>query len=214
MTQPPPEGPGQPNQWGPQYGQQPQYGQPPQYGQSPQYGQQPPYGQQPQYGQPPYGQPQYGQQPPYGQQPYGQPGYPGSGYYGEPRRGAGLAIAALVVGIFALLTCWTIIGGIGLGLVALVLGIVAVGRSRKDGAPGKGMAISGIVLGVLGIIAAIVMLAFGVWAFNESGAGTYVDCLQKAGDSTAAQQRCDDEFQSNLEDRFGVTIEPTIAPTR
>jgi hypothetical protein len=119
-----------------------------------------------------------------------------------------------VVGIFAVLSCWTIIGGIGLGLVALVLGLVAVGRSRKEGAPGKGMAIGGIVLGVVGIIAAIAMLVFGVWVFNESGAGTYVECLQKAGDSTAAQQRCDNEFQSNLEDRFGVTLEPSTAPTR
>ena len=79
---------GQPAQFGPQ-GQPPQgYGQPQQFGQQPpQYGQpqqfdQPQYGQ-PQYGQPQYGQPQYGQ-PQYGQQPpqYGEPQQVGPGQYG------------------------------------------------------------------------------------------------------------------------------------
>jgi hypothetical protein len=55
----------------------------PGYGQQPQYGQ-PPYGQ-PEYGQPQYGQPQYGQ-PQYGQPQYGQPQY-GQPQYGQPQYG-------------------------------------------------------------------------------------------------------------------------------
>jgi hypothetical protein len=115
---PPPNGPGQPEQ---PYGQQPQ--QPP-YGQ-----QQPPYGQQPQ--QPPYGQtpPPFGQQPPYGQQPqqpygqqtpppFGQPGYPQAGYAPQPPKKSG-AKRLLIIG--------------GAVVLALIVVGAAVGALSGDG---------------------------------------------------------------------------------
>ncbi|WP_084435922.1 DUF4190 domain-containing protein [Aldersonia kunmingensis] len=218
MSQPPPpEGQGQNPQYpqNPPYGQNPQYGPPPGYGQG-QYGQGQPYGQgSQQYGQgSQYGQGQYGQGQ-YGQGQYGQPGYQGGQYYGEPpKRGNGLAIAALVIGIFALLLCWTIVGGIGLGLIALVLGFIALSRSRSDGAGGGGMAIGGIVLGVLGVIASIVLIVIGVGIFNSVGGGDYIDCIRDAGNDRAAQDQCDREFQNNIEDRFDITIspQPSFAP--
>jgi hypothetical protein len=188
MSQPPPpEGQGQP------FGQ----GQPSQWG--------------PQYGPPPgYGQGQYPGQ--YGADPYGQPGQGGQ-YYGKPpRRGNGLAVAALVVGIFALLLCWTIIGGIGLGLIALVLGVIGLSRSRSDGASGGGLAIGGIALGMLGVIASIVLVIVGIGIFNAVGGGDYVDCVNDAGNDQTAVQRCNDEFHRNIEDRFGVTLTPESAP--
>ena len=123
-----------------------------------------------------------------------------------------MAIWALVLGIGALLLCWTIVGGIGLGIIALILGLIAFIRSRRDNRGGGGMAITGVVLGVLGIIASVVLVVIGVGLFRSVGGDDLVDCLSRAGNDSAAQQRCRDEFQQNLKDRFSVTITPP--PTR
>ncbi|HEY5359477.1 MAG TPA: DUF4190 domain-containing protein [Streptosporangiaceae bacterium] len=137
--------PGQPQYGEPQYGQ-PGYGQPtqPAYGQAPQHGQQ--YGEPPQYGQPQYGQPgsappsQYGQ---YGETQYGQYGAPGS--YGPPRTNP-LAIASLCCGIGQVLL------GVLAGIPAIVLGVIALNQIRKRGERGRGLAIAGLVLGILGLV--------------------------------------------------------------
>jgi uncharacterized membrane protein len=154
------------------------------------------------YGQQPYGQQPYGQQP-YGQQPYGQ----------QPiKPSSGLAIGALVCGILALLSSWTIIGGIVFGIVAAVLGFIAVNKVNKGTASGKGMGLTGAILGILGIIAAVIVI-FAIGAFWKStGVGDYVDCINDAGNSTSEQQKCDEEFNKRVEDRFDITLTP--APTR
>ncbi|MCP2327798.1 hypothetical protein HDA40_006305 [Hamadaea flava] len=147
MTYPPqPQNPQNP----PPYGQPPQpYGAPqpqPQYEQ-PQYGQ-PQYGQ-PQYGQPQYGQPQYGQpQPQYGQPQYGAPGqqFPPPGSQWEPQTPPpsgtnGFAVASLIFGI---------LGGI---LFAVIFGFVALSQIKKRNQKGRGMAIAGLVLSVVWLLA-------------------------------------------------------------
>ncbi|HEY5857530.1 MAG TPA: DUF4190 domain-containing protein [Aldersonia sp.] len=183
---------------------------------------QPPYpggqpGEQPQWnqgewnqGQGNQGQWNQGPPQPYGQQPY--QGYPPPNYGPPPKQGNALAIWALVLGIVALLLCWTIVGGIGLGLIALILGLIAWSRSRRDNRGGGGMAITGGILGVLAIAASIFLVFIGIGIFKWLGGDNLVDCLDRAGSDLAAQQRCQDEFQSNIEDRFSVTIPPP--PTR
>ena len=132
-------------------------------------------------GQQPYGQ-EPGRQPaqqPYGEQPYGQPapGQPSSGgpSYGQqpPTEKRGLAIAALVLGILALLGCWIPvlnIGSIIMGLVGLILGIVAIAKASKGEAGGKVMAMVGAALSVLAIVLSIVV---NVIAFNAGS--TFID---------------------------------------
>jgi len=143
-------GAGQPGAPASPYGQTP-YGQPP-YGQPP-YGQTP-YGQQP-YGQTPYGQQPYGQSP-YGQQPYGQP-YAAWQQGNDATKGTdGFSIAALVTG---LLCCF--------GIPAVVLGIVGILRTRGGQRKGAWMAITGLVLGVLGSVA-WVLIAIGLAGANWS----------------------------------------------
>lgn len=125
-------------------------------------GQQQPHGQQP------------GQQQPYAQQP-GQPPYGGPSY-GQPRPASekrGLAIAALVLGILALLGAWIPflnVGSIVLGLVGLVLGIVAIAKVSKGEAGGKVMAMVGAALCVLAIVLSI---AVTVIAYNAGT--TYIE---------------------------------------
>jgi hypothetical protein len=146
----------------------PQY-EPPQYGQTPAEQSQPaasPYDQ-PHYGQAPgdqppaspYEQSQYGQaQAPqfdqYQQQQYAPPPFPAQ------RPGSGMAIAAFVIGIVALLLAWipiiNVISIVG-GIVAVVLGIIAIRKVGRGEAGGKGFAITGIVLAGLAIIGSILM---------------------------------------------------------
>ncbi|MFD1505453.1 hypothetical protein FE374_02325 [Georgenia yuyongxinii] len=160
----------------------PQY-EPPQYGQTP--------SEQSQFDQPaaaPYEQPQYGQVPteqppasPYEQAPYGQPQSPQFDQYQQQqyappppyaaqRPGSGMAIAAFVIGIVALLLAWipviNVIAIIG-GIVAVVLGIISIRKVGRGEAGGKGFAITGIVLAGLAIIGSILMnVVFGA-VLNE-----------------------------------------------
>ncbi|MBF5083561.1 DUF4190 domain-containing protein [Quadrisphaera sp. INWT6] len=142
------------------------------------------YGQQPQQ----YGQPQ-GQQP----QQYGQ-GYPAQGGYdGRPAPKNALGIAALVLGVLALLTGFFIIGGL-FGLVAIVLGIIGSRRAKRGLATNRGMAITGIILGVIGVLLTVAVLAFGAFV------GTQVqDCTQ-----LAQQGASEEQIQQCVADQLGV----------
>jgi len=114
-----------------------------------------------------------------------------------------MAIAALVLGALALLLCWTIIGGILLGLIAVVLGIVAVVRARSGRAAGTGLAVTGIVLGTIGLIIAGVLVAVGISFLNSESGQNLQDCLEQAGDDQTAIDQCQQEFNEDLQDRFG-----------
>jgi hypothetical protein len=135
--QPPPYGQGQ---W------QPPVTPPPAQGQQPY----PPYGQQPYPPVPPYGQQQYPPASPYGQQPYGQQPYPPYGHqqypghgYPQPTSGTnGLAIASLVLAFFC-------------SLAGLICGIIALNQIRERRQEGRGLAIAGIVISCISIVAGI-----------------------------------------------------------
>ncbi len=73
-----------------------------------------------------------------------------------------VAAAALVIGILALITGlfpFTALWGFALGVLALVLGGIAISKSRRGGVTGRGLAISGVIIGLLGLIAACVWIA-------------------------------------------------------
>ncbi len=139
-----------------------------------------------QYGTPPPGgnPPPGNNQPPGGYGGYGQqPGYP------PAKQGSGLAIAALVVGILAVLSGITVLGGILLGLVAIVLGAIASSKAKKGTGGGRGMAIAGIVLGVLGLVIAGAIIALGVSIFGDINS-----CVDDAGGDQAAINQCEKDF--------------------
>lgn len=73
-------------------------------------------------------------------------------------RSNGMAVAALVLGIVGLMTFWTVWLGAILGILAIVFGIVGMNRA-KQGAPNKGLAIAGLVLGILALGASLLWLA-------------------------------------------------------
>ena len=131
---------------------------------------------------------------------------PAPGYYEtqQPRRGgSGLAIAALVLGVLALITSWTVIGGVLCGLLAIGLGFVASSRAKRGMGGGRGMAIAGIVLGALGLVVAIALVSVGLSFLNSDSGQQLQECLRKAGDDVAAQEQCQRQFQEGLEDQAG-----------
>ena len=80
-----------------------------------------------------------------------------------------MGTAALVLGIIALVTCWTVIGGVVLGAVAIGLGIGGRGRANRGEATNGGAATAGIVTGALGLVLAIVLVVAGVAMLEHAG---------------------------------------------
>jgi hypothetical protein len=120
--------------------------------------QQQPTQQQPQYGPPPGYPPQY---------QYGGYGYP------PPRQQSGtngMAIAAMVCGICGFLCLVP-------GLVGIILGAVSLPQIRRSQQNGRGMAITGIVVGSLWIVAFVLLIVLGhdssgsVQVGNSGGSG-------------------------------------------
>jgi Domain of unknown function (DUF4190) len=149
----------------PQFGQGPFSGGPqgdagfgqPQPGQAPP-GQAPPGQAPPQYGQ---GAPQYGQAAGQYGQPAGQYGQPagygppqfGQAAYGRAGRGTNsLAIAALCCGI------GQILAGPLAGIPAVILGFMSLGQISRSGEDGRGMAITGLVLGIVGLMLTVLII--------------------------------------------------------
>ncbi len=81
-----------------------------------------------------------------------------AGQQGGCSRSSGLAIASMIVGIVAILTCWF---GVVFGLVAIILGIIAlVHISRSEGQlTGKGFAITGIITGGVSMLWMVTLVA-------------------------------------------------------
>jgi hypothetical protein len=99
------------------------------------------------------------------QQPY-------AGYQQPPQpQPNGLAIAALICGIIALLLSWIPVINflaIILGIAAVVTGIMGLRRAGDPRYGQRGLAVGGLVTGGLALIVAIAMLAFFVSIFGDA----------------------------------------------
>lgn len=156
---------------------------------------------------PPPSPPQYGAYP--GSYPPPPPA-PYGGYAPPPATPKnGLGITALVLAIVGLLFCWTVAGGIILGLAAVIIGFVARGRVKRGEATNGGVAIAGIVLGILAIIVSLVFIPIWISFFDEAGVTDYTDCLVQAGSDQAAAQQCAEQFTERFEEQFSITVTPT-----
>jgi len=148
-----------------------------------------------------------------GPYPGGYPPAPPQPYagYTPPPTGPrnGLGVAALVIAIVALISSFSVAGGIVLGIVAVVIGFAARGRVKRGEANNGGVALAGIILGFVAIIVGLAFIAVWVGVFKEVGAGDYIDCLQKAGQDQSQVQKCADQFRQSVENRFSVTLTPT-----
>ncbi|KQY63686.1 DUF4190 domain-containing protein [Nocardioides sp. Root140] len=157
-----------------------------------------PYGQKndpPAYGgdQPAYGQQPYGQQPAYGQ-PAGDPYGAWQGGNDAGKGTDGLSITAFVLSIVC---CF-------LGIVAVILGIIGLGRTKNGQRKGRWAAVTAIILGIIGQLAAIgIGIAIFVVARNtvtldnaEVGQCVNVD---KDGDSVMITKKdCSDDHDAQI----------------
>jgi len=108
-------------------------------------------------GQYPPGQYPTGQYPPGQYQPSpGQYGYQSQFFNPAPARNNPLAIAALCCGI------GQIIAGPFAGIPAIILGAIALRQIGQRAERGRGMAIAGLVLGILGIVFFVLIIGLGV----------------------------------------------------
>jgi len=139
--------------------------------------------------------------PPPGQYPPSSNDYPvpPGAPYRPQGQGRGLAIAALVLGILALLSTPTVLGGVLFGLLGLVFGIIATVKARRGTAAGGGMAITGLILAVLGLAGGIVVgVVAGNWLADHGGSD-YMDCVKQANNNQSQVQKCADEWKSSLQ---------------
>ncbi len=129
-----------------------------------------------------------------------------SGQYGymPQERSTGLAIAALILGIISIPTAFICVGGI-LGAVAVILGIVAA--VRASGQPerfgGKGMAITGVVTGALGVIMIFILIPAGLMLFKTFGGAVQADMrLEALGQGLRAYHATHGEYPPDLDTLF------------
>ncbi len=148
---------------------------------------------------------------PPGPYPGAYPPAPYGDYYQGPPPAPknGLGVAALVVAIIALIGSFSVVGGILLGIVAVILGFIARGRAKSGEATNGGVALAGIILGVVSIIAGLAFIAIWVGLFKEVGATDYFDCLQQAGQDRSEVQQCSEEFRQSVSDRLSSAPTPT-----
>ncbi|MGW7080417.1 DUF4190 domain-containing protein [Streptomyces sp. NPDC054866] len=110
-----------------------------------------------------------------------------------------MAIAALVLGILAILLFWTVIGGVLLGLLAVIFGIIGARKARGGRAPYGKMSIVGAVLGGLGLIASAVIIAIGASILNSDEYKNFDDCVKHA-DSQSERDACARDFDREIND--------------
>ncbi|MCP9989168.1 MULTISPECIES: DUF4190 domain-containing protein [Streptomyces] len=115
------------------------------------------------------------------------------------KRGNSLAIAALVLGVAALLLFWTVFGGVVLGLAAVVLGVAGARAARGGRAPHGGMAVAGAVLGALGLIASVVIVVLGASAFDSKEFRNFSECIEHA-ETQGERDACKDDFDQEVDD--------------
>lgn len=110
---------------------------------------------------------------------------------GGPSAGpGGLAIAALIVGIIAILSCFVPFFGFLVGAAAIVLGIIALKKPA-----GKGFGITGLVLGGITVVINLIFIAFFILAFAAVG-----DAAQRTNQAVNESQQEAKEAKSSKKD--------------
>lgn len=117
---------------------------------------------------------------------------------GQTHSRNGLGIAALVLGLLAVVLSWTILGALVLGVLALIFGFLGRARVKRGEATNGGMSVAGIVLGIIGLLLAIGLLVFGNAVLNSPAGQNFQECMERAGDDPERAQQCAAEFGRDI----------------
>lgn len=119
----------------------------------------------------------------------------------------GLAIAALVTGIVALVFCWAPFFGLAVGVTAVVLGIIALKKAQN-----KGMSITGIVTGGIATLVNLIFVSLFVAGLALLGsaavvtggaAGELNKAVNEANKDAKAQESAKKDFNKGETAKFG-----------
>jgi hypothetical protein len=102
----------------------------------------------------------------------------------------GLGTTALILGIVGVVLAFFYVGGF-LGLLALIFGIIGMGKVKKGEANNKGVALTGVILGVVAMLIAIAMTVFTFILVDK--AVEELDKLEKDAAATAPKETGTDE---------------------
>ncbi|MGA3221625.1 MAG: hypothetical protein ABSE77_21590 [Acidimicrobiales bacterium] len=82
----------------------------------------------------------------------------------QAQDGNGLAVASLVLGITCIVFCWWGLFTLAQVVLAIVFGGTGISKANRLGAPHKGPAVAGLVLGLagLGIYFVLGLLSLGI----------------------------------------------------
>ena len=130
------------------------------------------------------------------------PGQPMS--YSQPpqQKSAGLSIASMILGILSIPVCCVWFLSIVFGLLGIILGVIARGKVSRGEASGGGMAITGIVCGVIGLL-----FGLGIFSLGHFGGPAAQRWLEKLRIQT--QQKIDEEKRKEQE-RQGTTTQESL----
>ncbi|MBW3641898.1 MAG: DUF4190 domain-containing protein [Actinobacteria bacterium] len=143
----------------------------------------------------PPGGDQHGWTPPPSSQP--PPGWNPPAGQGDGQPSNGMGVAALVLGIIALLISWIPILGAALAVLALIFGILGLKKARRGQATNQGMAVAGIVLGGIALAIGLLVTIAGVALFNSDEFRNLTDCLADA-DTAAETANCEELFKQDV----------------
>ncbi len=106
----------------------------------------------------------------------------GGGAAAAPQRSNGVAIAALVCGVVALLLSW--LPGINLlsfllGIAALICGAIGLSKAKDPAVGGRGLAIGGIVTGLLALVVAVLVYVGIARVFGDPDVQRQIQELQE-----------------------------------
>src|SRR5579872_3206789 len=145
----------------------------------------------------------------------GQPGFGGQGYsLPAATRTSGAAIASLVCGLIFCIPGLT-------GLVAVITGIIGIGQTGNPAVKGRGMAIAGLILGILSL-AGWGLFGGGMYVMYQAAgpqrafAKTYIADLaagridQCAQNSSASLSKDSIEAASKQMQNWGPLVDTTI----
>ncbi|OBA60897.1 hypothetical protein A5647_12380 [Mycobacterium sp. 1100029.7] len=103
----------------------------------------------------------------------------------------GLGIASLVVAVVALLSVWSVLGGIVLGIIGAWLGFSARGRVARGEANNDAVAVAGVMLGIVSIVVALLFIPVWVGLMQvQLRENNYHSCMAKAGSDKTLQRIC------------------------